>query len=51
MRDSLRKISWLALAASMLFMTACNTVEGAGKDLEEAGEEIQEEANDAKDGD
>ena len=49
MRDSVRKISWLALAASMLFMTACNTMEGAGKDIEEAGEEIQEEANDAKD--
>ena len=49
MRDSIRKISWLALAASMLFMTACNTMEGAGKDIEEAGEEIQEEANDAKD--
>ena len=49
MRDSVRKISWLALAASMLFMTACNTMEGAGKDIEEAGEEIQEEAADAKD--
>jgi predicted small secreted protein len=31
-----------ALAGSL---TACNTVEGAGKDIEEAGEEIQEEAN------
>jgi predicted small secreted protein len=27
-------------------LSACNTVEGAGKDLEKAGEEIQEEAND-----
>lgn len=26
-------------------LTGCNTVEGAGKDIEEAGEEIQEEAN------
>ena len=51
MRDSVRKISFLALAASMLFMTACNTVEGAGKDIEEAGEEIQEEANESKDPD
>ena len=49
MRDSVRKISWLALAASMLFMTACNTMEGAGKDVEAAGEEIQEEANEARD--
>jgi predicted small secreted protein len=51
MRDSIRKISWLALLASMLFMTACNTMEGAGKDIEEAGDEIQEEANEAKDPD
>lgn len=35
------------LAASVGgFLTACNTVEGAGKDIEKAGEEIQEEAND-----
>jgi entericidin A len=27
-------------------LTACNTVEGAGKDIQKAGEEIQEEAND-----
>lgn len=27
-------------------LTACNTIEGAGKDIEKAGEEIQEEAND-----
>ena len=32
-----------ALAGSL---TACNTVEGAGKDIEKAGEEIQDEAND-----
>jgi predicted small secreted protein len=31
-----------ALAGSL---TACNTMEGAGKDIEKAGEEIQEEAN------
>ena len=34
------------LAASIGgFLTACNTVEGAGKDIEAAGEEVQEEAN------
>jgi len=34
------------LAASIAgSLSACNTVEGAGKDIEEAGEEIQEEAN------
>jgi entericidin A len=26
-------------------LSACNTVEGAGKDIEAAGDEIQEEAN------
>ena len=36
------------LAVSVASLSACNTVEGAGKDLEEAGEEIQEEANENK---
>lgn len=36
------------LAFSVASLSACNTVEGAGKDLEEAGEEIQEEANENK---
>lgn len=29
---------------SALLMTACNTMEGMGKDIERAGEEIQDEA-------
>lgn len=33
----------LSFAASI---AACNTVKGAGRDLEKAGEEIQEEAED-----
>lgn len=50
MRNEVRKYSWLALLAASLFtLTACNTMEGAGKDIEEAGEEIQEEAGDHKD--
>jgi entericidin B len=36
------------LAVSVASLSACNTVEGAGKDIEEAGEEIQEEANENK---
>ena len=47
MRNDVRKYSWLALLAASLFLSACNTVEGAGKDIEEAGEEIQEEAAEA----
>ena len=34
------------LALTGLALTACNTSRGVGEDLEEAGEEIQEEAND-----
>jgi len=49
MRNQVRKISWLALlAASAFALSACNTMEGAGKDLEEAGEEMQEEAQENK---
>lgn len=49
MRNDVRKYSWLALLAASLFLSACNTMQGAGKDIEEAGEEIQEEAADHKD--
>lgn len=31
-----------------LSQTACNTMRGAGRDVERAGEEIQEEAHDAQ---
>ena len=49
MRNDVRKYSWLALlAASAFALSACNTMEGAGKDIEEAGEEIQEEAAENK---
>lgn len=35
----------IALIACIGFLGACNTAEGFGEDLEEAGEEIQEEAD------
>jgi entericidin A len=46
--DKLPRILSLALLSAVLAgsLTACNTVEGAGKDIEKAGEEIQEEAAD-----
>ena len=44
-----RGLSLIALAWMLGSLTACNTVEGAGKDLEEAGEEIQEESQDHQD--
>ena len=41
-----RLIPLVLLALTTLsFLSACNTIEGAGRDIEEAGEEIQEEAD------
>ncbi len=34
----------LALMAAMV-LSGCNTVEGAGKDIEKAGEEVQDAAD------
>ena len=34
----------LALMAAMV-LGGCNTIEGAGKDIEEAGEEVQDAAD------
>ena len=46
-----RGVCLVALAWTLGALTACNTVEGAGKDIEEAGEEIQEESVDHQDTD
>lgn len=35
----------LLLLSFATALTGCNTVRGAGEDIEEAGEEIQEEVN------
>ncbi len=44
----MRKIVvWAALALS-LAVTACNTVEGAGKDVKSAGAAVENTAEDAK---
>ena len=37
--------SILLLGAVMLFLNGCNTVEGAGKDIEKGGQKLQEAAN------
>jgi len=31
-------------------LTACNTIAGAGKDIEKAGDKIEDKAQDCKDG-
>jgi predicted small secreted protein len=40
----LKKIVTLALVASGLTLAACNTVEGAGKDVESVGEAVSDTA-------
>ena len=41
----MRRIFTLAMVAGALIVSACNTVEGAGKDVERAGEKIQDATN------
>ncbi|HEU4619811.1 MAG TPA: entericidin A/B family lipoprotein [Gammaproteobacteria bacterium] len=35
----------LALVVSSFLLTACNTIEGAGKDIEKAGDAVQDAAD------
>jgi predicted small secreted protein len=44
----MRKIVILAAMAASLFVVACNTVEGAGKDVSAAGHAVSNTADDAK---
>jgi entericidin B len=39
----------LISAAGLTMLSACNTVEGVGRDVERAGDAIQDEANDVQD--
>ena len=39
----------LASAAGVLLLSACNTLEGVGRDVERAGDAIQDEADDTRD--
>jgi predicted small secreted protein len=43
------KITTIGLLAALVLLTACNTVEGAGRDIESAGDTIEKTAKDAKD--
>ena len=47
----MRKLIMAALLAAPLLLTACNTIAGAGKDIEGAGDKIEDTAEDTKDGD
>jgi entericidin B len=44
----MRKIFLLAALTASLGMTACNTISGAGQDVEAAGEAVSSTAEDAK---
>lgn len=44
----MRKLVILAIAATSLLAAACNTIEGAGRDVKAAGEAVEETAQDAK---
>ena len=39
----------LVSAAAVCVLSACNTIEGVGRDLERAGDAIEDEADDARD--
>lgn len=41
----MKKLSILALCALCLGLTACETIEGAGRDIQKAGGAIQRAAN------
>ncbi|MBS0332391.1 MAG: entericidin A/B family lipoprotein [Proteobacteria bacterium] len=44
----MRKLIVLAAAASALLVASCNTVAGAGKDVEAAGRAVTKTADDVK---
>jgi predicted small secreted protein len=44
----MRKIALLAVLAMSVVVAACNTVEGAGKDVSAAGKAVTNTADDAK---
>jgi len=46
--NMMRKIFAVAMIASGLLVSACNTVEGAGKDVSSAGNAVADAAKDSK---
>lgn len=44
----MRKIVVLAAAAAALLVSACNTIEGVGRDVSAAGRAVSNTASDAK---
>lgn len=46
-----RALALALLGASMATLTACHTVEGAGKDIQDAGQAVEDVADSATDDD
>ncbi|QNA83138.1 entericidin A/B family lipoprotein [Sphingomonas sp. So64.6b] len=44
----MRKLIGMAFVAAALMVSACNTVEGVGKDVKSAGDTVAKTADDAK---
>lgn len=44
----MKRLIALLLAASYVMLAGCNTMQGAGKDIERGGEKIQKEAQEHK---
>ncbi|VVT04373.1 conserved exported hypothetical protein [Sphingomonas sp. EC-HK361] len=44
----MRKLLGLMIVAGALAVSACNTIEGAGKDVSSAGQTVAKTADDAK---
>ena len=44
----MKKLLAVLIGLSFLGLSACNTVEGAGKDVEKGGEKVQDAAKDVK---
>ncbi|KQT31199.1 entericidin EcnAB [Sphingomonas sp. Leaf412] len=45
----MRKVLTMAMLASAVLVSACNTIAGAGKDVSSAGQTVTGAANDVKD--
>lgn len=46
-----RLLALVLLGGAMTALTACHTVEGAGKDIQDAGQAVEDVADDATDDD
>ena len=44
----MRKLLGMALVAGALMVSACNTIDGMGKDVSSAGDTVSDTASDAK---